>query len=795
VFTITVAAMLAIGIGANGVVMTVVDRMFFRKLPVPNPERVFEVFGGDTRDGVRRRVSGPVSFPVARDLATRLDGVEGVAAYSMAGLDLGGPLAGNEVYAAFVTGNYFTVLGAKPTKGRWIVPGEDAAEGSHPVVVISETFWRLRFDGDPNVVGSELEIGRGRFTIVGVMPKGFTGTQPEGRTDVWLPYTMQAAATGRAFTFSTRELRKAIVVARLTPGGSVPRVQARLDAILPELAAIHPETDGSLRLRASLHDRLFTQDQNPGALPIFLLVWVMVALVHLVACSNVSSLVLARLAARRRELGVRLCLGASRRRIVLESLAEPLLLAVVGAAGGIAIARVLTVAVTGMQFLSAADPGLDWRVVGTVAVLTLVTALAFGLAPALDTSRRDPLSIIRGSPGSLRGGARDWNGPFLVGSQVALSVVLLANATALVRMFGEQATRDPGFDASRTVMAEVRWRTGAPLPADWSPIVDQFVSRVNALPGVGTAVLAEGAPLFRPTRQEVVVVPGYDYRAGEARNVSVQLVGPGYFATVGARVAAGREFDSADALVPGAPSGVVVNEAFAERYLPGRDPIGAELLYRGTQRATVVGVVRGLRDISLNAVIPRAYLPIGSSRPLVRFNVVVRASGDPRIALASLHQAIVSSPLPIELPYVRPMTEIVDDALATPRVGGIAMSVCAGIALLLTALGLYGLVAMWSASRRAEIGIRIALGARSRHVHALLLGRVGRLFAIGAGVGILGGVYLVRMEQGWWGPAIKVDALPVVASLGILALVAGLAAWIPSLRASRLDPAETLRSA
>ncbi|MFI5234057.1 MAG: ABC transporter permease, partial [Gemmatimonadales bacterium] len=333
-FTIVVALTLAIGIGANAAVVTVIDTMFLRKLPVPAPERMFAVFSGDVHNRARRAAIGWNSFPDYLNLRSRLQGTDGLAAYSMQWVPLGDSLAGTSAWSALVSGNYFQVLGIHAAYGRLILPDEEEPRGTHPVVVISDALWKSRFAADEHIVGTQMTIGAGRFTIVGIAPAGFTGTHPEGRTDLWIPITMYAEAAGRPYIFDNRDARQVAVIGRVAAGATLAQVQTSLDHATHDLVATYPAVDAQLTTRARPHEHLVEFEQNPFAFASFLFVLAMIALLHLVACANIASLMLARAAARRRELGIRVCLGASRGRVIMQSLAAPARGAGRGAAGG-----------------------------------------------------------------------------------------------------------------------------------------------------------------------------------------------------------------------------------------------------------------------------------------------------------------------------------------------------------------------------------------------------------------------------------------------------------------------------
>jgi putative ABC transport system permease protein len=381
--------------------------------------------------------------------------------------------------------------------------------------------------------------------------------------------------------------------------------------------------------------------------------------------------------------------------------------------------------------------------------------------------------------------------------QVAVSLVLLANAAVLLRTFERQARADPGYDASHLAVASVTLRKGTGILRDWTRF-DEMTRRVAALPGVVRVVASDGTPLWRPGWYEELLVAGHEYPEGESRKLSMQTVGPGYFSAIGAQLVSGREFEPTDRTAgTTTPLGrfdvVVVNEAMARRYWPGANPIGKQVAFRH-KGATVIGVVRDIHDISLSAMVPRAYFPLLEWRVFPGFELIVRTRGEPGALRALLSSVVAGSSPLIEPPTVRTMGEVLDDALALSRVGGICVSAVGAVALLLTVIGLYGLVGSWGARRLREIGIRLALGAQSWQVHRVLLGGVARLLAIGTIVGLSGAVAAVRIERAWWGPSITLEAVPLMLAVLVLALVAGIAAYVPARRAVAVAPADVLRS-
>ena len=796
-FVLVVLLILSIGIGVNGAVLGIIDNAFFRRVPVPSPEGLVGIGSGDKQDLQQHTVTRRMSLPAYRDMAARVEGLEGLAAYGRWHVSFGGDLSGTGADAALVTGNYFQVLRAEPARGRVIGVDEEQPMGAHAVVVISDWLWRQRFAADESILGREVVIGGGRFTIVGVMPPGFTGVNPEGRTDLWLPYTMQPEATERGFAFASREARLVSPIGRLAAGATISQVQASLDRAASAVSQMYPATDGSIVFQAFRHDNLAPIERSLWAFVNFAMAWAMIVLLHVVACTNVATLMLARAAARRREVGIRLCLGASPRRILREALTEPMLLAVLGTMGGLVVARFVTRGITSVWFLSALDPGLDGRAVAIVAFTAVASLLVCGWLPARTASRGDPATVLQGSSGSRVAGVRGDATPLLIAGQMAVSLVLLVNAGVFYRAFDRQASGDAGFEKLRLAVVSVTTRERSGPIRDWNGL-HELVERVARIPGVRGVAASMGAPLLHAGQQrDEVIVTGHEYAEGEGTLISAQAVGPGYFSTLGSRLVSGREFTDDDRGRIAQDAGfsvAIVNEAMVRRYWPDGNALGRRLADRKMGSATVVGVVRDLHDVILSATVPRVYFPLEEWRLNPAFELVVRTEGEPATVRGAIYSAAADAPLLSGAPTVRTMSEIVNDALATSRIGSIGLALCGVVALLLTVVGLYGLVASWALQRRMEIGIRLALGAERGDINRLLLRGAAIMVGAGSAAGIVAAIAMLRLERAWWGPFITIEAAPVIGAVGLLAAVAGLAAWLPSRRASTTNPAEILQS-
>jgi putative ABC transport system permease protein len=799
VFTLVVTLTLAIGIGANAAVLGVIDTIYFRRLPVPHPERIVGIYAGDVRDRGAQQLRGGAwsSREVFDAVQVRLTGVKGVAMYDMASLNAGGPLEGETTWSAVVTGDYFELLGVAPERGRFIRRDDDDAASPHAVVVLSDVVWRTRFAAADGVVGTTLQIGKGMFTIIGVAPPGFTGLHPEGRTNLWIPSSSARLAKGRAVPVGDPRSRgeSGVIIARLASGATLSQVQSSADVVAHELAEDGRPEHRQLALYVRIRDRLTTIELSAGGFYGFVFVWIMIALLHLASCTNVASLMLARASARRREIGIRLCLGASRWRIVIQAMIEAAILAVLGGTGGLVIGRWLSGALAQIQFLSTTDMGLNTRVVAIVTAVSVATVFQFGLLPALDASRNDPLAVLRGNTGGPRSRRGDRS-EMVVVIQVVLSVVLLGNAAAFVRMFEHQTNATPGYDVQHLSVARIQPRVDAASPAEQSANYDDVMRRVTSVSGVVGAAAAMGAPLHRTQWFGEIVVAGRAPDPEGPRETSLQAVGPNYFATIGAPVLRGREFGTADRTAPGAHAGaytvVIVNSALARRLWGTADPLGKQLSIRGGSPVTVVGVAPDILDVSIQAPVARAYFPLLETS-YATFDLVVRTTDDASAATPRIRAALtVASNL--APPEVRTLASIRNGALSLSRTVSGGLTVCALIALLLAAVGLYGIVAMWAARRRAELGIRIALGARARDVYATLLGGAARLVAIGVSLGLVCAVGLVQVERSRMGPALSLDVVTIAASLLTLCLFAGLAGFLPARRATRHPPADVLRS-
>ena len=804
-FTLAAVASLAIGIGANTAVFSVANAVLLRPLAVADAGRLVELHRRTSEgDGQAFAVSYP-DYQFYRDHNDEV--FSGLLCWGEATLALSSDGPAEQVFGMVVSGNYFDTLALRPAAGRFFTTDEDTAPGAHPVAVLAHGFWQSRFGGDPAIVGRSVTLSGRPFTVVGVAPPDFKSTVPLYAPDVWVPVSMQREVLPGGDMLGSRDAEWLHMVGRLREGVSTEQAEAQASALALRIRAEHPEdgvgAEGEPLKATLLGVRLAPVGFFPvevrqmiaGALGLVLAV---VTLVLLIACANLSSLLLARAVVRRREIAVRLALGASRARIVRQLLTESVLLCVISGAAGVMLALWMTDLLVAFRPDARLpidfDFSLDWRVLSLTLALSLLTGVLFGLLPALQSARLDVSSTLKDDAGGGRGPsrARDW---FVV-SQVALSLVLLVSAGLLLRALkrahnvfpGERPeeiltlTPDPqllGYDEGRT-----------------REFYRQLVERVEALPGVESAGLADGVP----------VAGGYAMTAfefkGEQRMAGVNAVSPGYFETLGIPLVRGRDFSPADRA--GAPPVAVVDEALARRFFEGEDPVGQLITFdagpaQGRRRIEVVGVVRGGADASLGWR-PHFFVYLPAEQPLFgegtmrRMILHARAPRLPREqTLAALRRETAALDPNVPVLDAGPLAERIDVALLPQRVAASVAGVFGLVGLALASVGIYGIVSYTVAQRTREIGVRMALGAQRGDVLALILRRGLRLSLYGIALGLAGAFVATRLLEEMLYGLSATDPVTFASVSLLLAAVALLASYVPARRATKVDPMVALR--
>jgi len=802
-FTLAASLTIALGVGANTAIFSLVNALLLRPpVAVTEPERLVGAFTSD--------YSGPPfgasSFADVADFNNQATDVfTGVMGFSPRPSAVGSDDNLERVAAEIVTDNYFQVLGTTPVAGRGFGP-EQRVQGGEPVAVISYSLWQRRFGGDPAIVGKPLRMNAHEFTIIGVAPAGFSGSLRGLAVDVWVPASIGAYVGMGAEAFTSRGDRGAFVYARLEPGVTMEQAQARMSVVARQLTAAYPGnwTDVTkkgrrITLLPERETRIPPQVRGP-ALGFVALLMGTVGLVLLVCCANVAGLLLARAAGRLKEVGIRISLGASRGRIIRQMLAESVLLAALGGVVGVGAAvwagRALMAVGTPAQVPVPIAFNLqpDLRVLAFTLAITLITGVVFGLAPALRASRADVVSALKTDTPAMRVGGRRFSlqGALVVG-QVSLSMLLLVGALLFLRTLSAAATIDPGFRVDNMLLLDISPRPGEEGRVDPMQTALAVRDRVAAIPGVTNVSWASDVPLGLGGGRRGLRVQGYRPRDGEDMEFHYTMAGPRYFETMQVPLVRGRGFTDADR--PGAPLVVVVNESFAKKFWGNADPIGKRLSISGESGPwlEVVGVARDGKYVSIaESPTPYVYYPQLQNPDAVTLHV--RTGDDPKRLLTAVRRevATVAPTWMIERP--RTLAEHIGASLLPQRIAAGILASFGVVALLLAAVGLYGVVAFAVAQRTREIGIRVALGAQSSEVLRLMLRQGMTLAGIGLLVGLPLAIGAGKLVSGFLLGAGAADPLVFIVAAVTLGLVTLVASYVPARRASRVDPIVALRS-
>ena len=794
-FTLLAVVVLALGIGANSAIFSVVNAVLLRPLPYPEPERLVVLWG----DNVNTDRHAVVSYPDLEDWRAQAQSFEHVAAFNQAGTLLRGEGEPEPLSGADVSADLFPMLRIQPALGRAFTREEDRA-GADPVVLISHGLWQRRFNSDPRVVGRQIRLGAGGVstTVLGVLPEGFSFPPQSGRTDFVRPV---AAVIGERTT--RRGSYSLPVVARLKPNVTARQATEEMRAIGERLEQQYP--DEGFRLGSALVP-LEEEVAGRGVRRSLYVLLGAVGLVLLIGCANVANLLLARAAARHREIAIRTALGASRLRVVRQLLTESLLLSSAGGALG------LLIAAWGVDLIVAAGPALprlrgvtlDLPVLAFTAAVSALTGVVFGLAPALSAARVDlQESLKEGGRSATAGAGRSRLRSALVVSEVALSLVLLVGAGLLIRSFANLVGVNPGFDPENVVATNVSLaRQKYPEADRQQAVFAEMIGRLQALPGVESAGAIYPLPLGGTTTGNTFVIEGRPApRPSDKPSANYRAVSPDYFRAMRMSVTRGRAFTERD--TTDAPQVVVVNETFARKFFAGEEALGKRVAIERAgpggaevqQPREIVGVVGDVRHEGLDEDAgPEFYVPY-TQAPESSMSMVVRAAGGGAAAGmgASVRDAIRQVDRDQYVPAVQQMTELVAGSIARRRFNALLTGLFAAVALLLAAVGIFGVTSYTVAQRTHEIGVRMALGARPASVLRLILGQGLRLILFGVGVGLAASLALTRVLAGLLYGVRPTDPLTFAGIPLLLTAVALLACYIPARRATKVDPMVALR--
>jgi predicted permease len=783
-FALTAVVVSALGIGATTAAFSITDHVLFRPLPFAEPDRLVRLW--QAQGGYGHTQLSPANY---RDWKRMSRSFEEMGAFGGQAYNLGGDGEPERVEGQWVTAEVFRVLGVRPVVGR-VFGGEDAAPGAPAAVVLGYALWQSRFGGETSVVGRSVLVDGAPHVVIGVMPGSFHF--PNRGAELWISKTFVDD------DYEDRTDSYVDAVARLSKDVSVDQARAEMRLVAAQLEQAFP--DENARASATVEGLRDGLPPETRLLPLALLA--AAACVLLIASTNLTNLLLARAMVRRKELAVRAALGAGRERLVRQLLTESLLLALAGGALGVLIA------VSAMPVLArlvpnslpvAETPPVDLRLLAFALGLTAATGIAFGVLPAVRACGEAGVKGLQEGARAGVGGRRERTRSALVVAEVAASVVLLVCCGLLLRALWRVETVDPGFRADGVLTL----RTALPLPryaptASRGRFYAQVLSDVRALPGVSDAAYVSGLPMVMRGGVWEVVVPGEAQERGAQPKASARFVSPGFFAALGMPIRAGRDIRDSDTLE--APHVVVISESLAKRHWPGQDPIGRRFRFGPAGDRTVVGVVGDIRVRGLErASEPQVYLghqqvADGSIIGYTPRDLVIRATVPPTDILRSTREIIRRADPQQPISDVRLLSEIVDGETAPRRVQVRVLAAFAAVALLLAAVGLHGLLSFAVRSRAPEIGVRIALGARSADILSMVLGEALRMAVVGVALGIPLAYSAGRSMEALLAGVRPTDAATFVTATTLCALMTLAGSLLPAIRAVRVNPIEVMRA-
>jgi putative ABC transport system permease protein len=793
-FTAVAVVSLALGIGANTALFSVINAVILRPLPFRDPGRLVAVLSIDPGDATQ---GGDISYPAFLDWQSQTRSFEAMSVWSNTSLTYTGGDQPESVRGVMVSANLFSLLGVSPVLGRAFTPDEDQPAADHLPVILSYQFWQSHFGGDPNILGRALTLDDLEYTIVGVMPALFQYPVETDRRELWI--TIARDLQGTSPMAAQRGVSYLHVIARLKPGIAIPQARSAVLSVQQQLNRQYPENrPRSVAIRTE-------SDQIAGGMrPVLLILLAAVAFVLLIACANVASLLLARATVRQQEFTVRAALGASRATIIRQLLAESLLLAFFGGLSGVLLAHwaapaLISVAPEGLP--RTAEIALDFRVLAFTFIVALGTALLFGLAPALKASNTNLRQVLaeNGRASSKGPGGLHLRSALVV-SQLAIAFVLLIGGGLLLRSFNRLLHVDPGFRSDHVLTFLLDVPSNRHPGAQRAAFVRELLQSARALPGVQSASAIFGLPLSDGEAIFTALeIEGYPVPRSQRPRVAFRIIASQYFQTMGIRLLHGRTFTAQDE--QGGPPLAIVNETLARQSFPGEDPLGRRIkpsiAFGESDDAPmreIVGVIADVKSKGIgDTALPEVYAPQTPVDFVGEMTVVVRTATAPQSILPTMRSLVTSMDKDLPMRKVKTLDQYVSGSISAPRFEVLLLGTFAALAFVLTAIGLYGVISYSVAQRTREMGIRLVLGAQRQSISRMVLRQGTILALLGIAVGLVASFFAVHLIRGLLYGIAATDPVTFIAVPLLLIAVSLLASYLPARRATRVDPMVALR--
>ena len=785
---------LALGIGANTAIFSVVNAVLLRPLPFPNPDSLVELYETNLQRGT---VRGSHSYPNFFDIRSQNTVFERMSMYRSGDFIMTGRGEPVRLQGAIVTSDLLPLLGVAPALGRTFVADEDKGSDTGRVVILSHRLFQNRFGGDASILNQRITLDGIGFTVIGVMPPAFEFPIQNEPVELWT--TIAGDAAGTDPITAQRGAHFLRVIARLKPNVTPEQAQGELNTIASRLEQQYPDTNTRRGLRLESALTALVGDVRP----VLLILLGAVACVLLIACANVANLLLARATSRHKEMAVRAALGASRIRVIRQLLTESVLLSLVGGGVGLLLAvwwSDLLVALGKEDIPRAVQVGIDWRVLAFTLGVSIVTGVIFGLAPAFHSSKTDLVESLKdGGRGTSEGARRSRMRSILAVGELAVAVVLLVIAGLLIKSLWRLQNVNSGLQTENVMTFNLALPEAKYKAAQQARFFSDLQTRLESSPGVESASSIVPLPLSGERFGISFQIEGREVAPKDEPSADFFIAGVGYFRTMGIPIVKGRDFEQRDQ--HGSPPVAIITEEFARQYFPNENPLGKRMqpgisTYDDEEHSPmreIVGVVADIRNRTLNAAPTPAYYVPQTQVPFSGMTMVVKTTNDPSGLVSGMTKEVAAIDADLPLFGVKTMREYLASSVAGPRFNTTLLSIFAGVALVLTLVGLYGVMSYSVAQRTNEIGIRLALGAQTRDVLWMIVKQGSKLIVLGLTLGLIGAFAATRLIESLLFGVTTKDPFTFAAAAVLLAVVALLACYIPAWRATKVDPLQALR--